>query len=174
MHFRPVTVAVAALMATAAAAQSPSPSQDAQSQSPSQYAQPPSPSGNEGGGSVGTVTTQSSDQWLASKLFGSTVYSQNDEKIGTLDDLLLDSKGQPIAAVINNGGILGIGGKKVTLDLKSLKFERSNDGDKIVAPISEKQLKVAAEFKPYTPPPPPPAAPPAGSPASGGPNSTRP
>jgi len=129
-----LVVAVATLMVTTALAQAPSPRSD------------------QNDAKIGMVTTQSSDQWLASKVMGTPVYNSSNQKVGSVFDLLLDNKGTPIAAVIQVGGFLGMGGKKVTIDAKSMEFVRSSDGDRIIAPVSEEQLKVAADFTPYTPP----------------------
>jgi sporulation protein YlmC with PRC-barrel domain len=127
-------VAVATLMVTTALAQAPSPPSD------------------QSDAKIAMVTTQSSDQWLASKVIGTPVYNSSKQKVGSVADLLLDNKGMRVAAVIQVGGFLGMGGKKVTIDVKSVQFVRSNDGDQIIAPVSEEQLKVAADFTPYTPP----------------------
>jgi hypothetical protein len=129
-------LAVAVLMVTTASAETPSPPSD------------------QNGAKIAMVTTQSSDQWLASEVIGSTVYSSKNQKVGSVADLLLDNKGMPVAAVIQLGGFLGMGGKKVTIDLKSTQFVRSSEGDRVIAPVSEEQLKVAADFTPYSPPPP--------------------
>jgi sporulation protein YlmC with PRC-barrel domain len=129
-------LAVAVLMVTTASAETPSPPSD------------------QNGAKIAMVTTQSSDQWLASEVIGSTVYSSKNQKVGSVADLLLDNKGMPVAAVIQLGGFLGMGGKKVTIDLKSMQFVRSSEGDRVIAPVSEEQLKVAADFTPYSPPPP--------------------
>jgi sporulation protein YlmC with PRC-barrel domain len=127
-------VAVATLMVTTALAQAPSPQSDRND------------------AKIAMVTAQSSDQWLASKVIGMPVHNSSNQKVGSVADLLLDNKGVPIAAIIQVGGFLGMGGKKVTIDTKSMQLVRSDEGDKIVVPVSEEQLKVAADFTPYTPP----------------------
>ena len=122
---------------------------------------------------IGKVTEQKSDQWLASKLIGTSVYNSGNEKIGSVSDMLLDPKGQPVAAIIGVGGFLGIGEKRVAMDLKDLQFVRSTDGDKVMAQTTRDQLMAAADFKPYVPPRPQPPATanrgPMGAPPMGGP-----
>jgi hypothetical protein len=44
------------------------------------------------------------------------------QKVGSVANLHLGNKGVPIAPVIQVGRFLGIGGKKVTTDAKSLQF----------------------------------------------------
>jgi len=153
-----VAAALAALMSTTALAQSPSPPTDT-----------PAKAADSSGG-IATVTQQSSDQWLASKLIGTNVYNASNEKIGSITDVLLDKDGQPLAVIIGVGGFLGIGEKKVAVDLKSLQLMRSTDGDKVMAQMTKDQLQGAADFKAYVPPAPtPPAtATPRGAPPAGG------
>ncbi len=173
------TLAIAALMVTAASVQAASPNQDgtapaastpapvepgssttapaqapatAPTQDPS-TASTQAPATERSSAAIAPVTVQGSDQWLTSQVIGAAVYNQANEKVGSVNDLLLDSKGMPIAAVISTGGFLGIGGKKVTVEYKSLQFVRSGDSDKVIAPIDKEQLKVAEAFKPYSPPP---------------------
>jgi len=148
--------AVAALMSTSALAQT--------SDMPAKTA--------DSGGGIASVTQQSSDQWLASKLIGTNVYNASSEKIGSVNDVLLDKSGQPIAAILGVGGFLGIGEKKGAGELKSLQLMRSSDGDKVMAQTTKDQLLAAADFKVYVPPAPtPPTAnrAPIGAPPAGGP-----
>jgi len=159
------TLAVAAFLVTAASAQAASPDEDSAAPAASTQAAPRE-NGNAG---IGTVTAQTSDQWLTSQVIGAAVYNPASEKVGSISDLLLDNKGAPIAAVVNTGGFLGIGGKKVTVDFKSLQFVRTDDGDRVIAPVAKEQLKMAAEFKPYNPPPPVTASRSPISPTPGGP-----
>jgi len=135
--------AVSALMAATAAAQTPS-------------ANPSSPGTGAGAAGIAVVTDQKSDQWLASKLIGTAVYNSSNEKIGSINDLLLDNNSATVAAIVGVGGFLGLGEKKVAVDPKSLHLARSNEGDKVMFNVSKDELMQAAEFKPYIPPPPPP------------------
>jgi PRC-barrel domain len=135
--------AVSAFMVATAAAQAPS-------------APPSSAEGGSGAAGIAVVTEQKSDQWLASKLIGTSVYNASNEKIGSISDLLVDNNGATMAAIVGVGGFLGLGEKKVAVHPKSLHFARSNEGDKVMFNVSKDELKQAAEFKPYNPPPPPP------------------
>ena len=51
----------------------------------------------------------------ASKLIGSSVYNENNESIGEVDDILIPSGGSGPVAVISVGGFLGIGAKLVAV-----------------------------------------------------------
>ena len=50
-----------------------------------------------------------------SKLIGAAIYNEANEKIGTVDDLILTSEDKAVVAVIQVGGFLGAGGKLVAV-----------------------------------------------------------
>jgi sporulation protein YlmC with PRC-barrel domain len=86
-----------------------------------------------------------SDEVRASKLVGSTVYNDQNQSVGTVDDILLahDSK-QPDRAIISVGGFLGIGSKLVEVNYDRLKLEANN---KVVMPNATKdELKGMKDF----------------------------
>ena len=66
-------------------------------------------------GSRQFVTLQSADQWLATKFKGTDVIGSNNEKIGDVNDILIDQNGRIVAYVVGVGGFLGIGQKDVAL-----------------------------------------------------------
>jgi sporulation protein YlmC with PRC-barrel domain len=77
----------------------------------------------QGGASSGQfMTGMQGNQMLASKLIGTTVVSANNESIGDVNDVVLDSNGQVMAVVIGVGGFLGIGEKDVAVPYGSLQF----------------------------------------------------
>ncbi|HYZ31740.1 MAG TPA: PRC-barrel domain-containing protein [Crenalkalicoccus sp.] len=84
--------------------------------------------------------------YRASKLTGSTVYNDKDERIGSLDDLIV-GRDQPrvLFAILQVGGFLGLGGHLVAVPFENLKI---NDSDgKITLPgASRDQLKRLPEF----------------------------
>ena len=60
--------------------------------------------------------------WRASKLVGLNVYNDNNEKIGSINDLLMDKSGNIKAAVIGVGGFLGVGEHLVAVSFDKLTF----------------------------------------------------
>jgi len=62
----------------------------------------------------------------ASKLIGATVYNDANEKIGTVDDLILSSEEKAVAAIIQVGGFLGAGGKLVAVPYHQLQMDKDN------------------------------------------------
>ena len=65
----------------------------------------------------------------ASKVEGTAVYNREGERLGTVEDVMLDKVSGKVAfAVMSFGGFLGIGEKKVALDLNEVRLMRSSDG----------------------------------------------
>jgi sporulation protein YlmC with PRC-barrel domain len=71
-----------------------------------------------------TAASQSSFQgdWRASKVAGLSVYNDNNENVGSINDLLMDKSGNIKAAVISVGGFLGVGARLVAVPFDKMKF----------------------------------------------------
>jgi sporulation protein YlmC with PRC-barrel domain len=61
-------------------------------------------------------------EWRASKVVGLNVYNNNNENIGSINDLLTDKTGNIKAVVIGVGGFLGIGEHLVAIPFDQVKF----------------------------------------------------
>ncbi|WP_262269490.1 PRC-barrel domain-containing protein [Microvirga yunnanensis] len=68
------------------------------------------------------MTQEQPGQWRASKLEGLDIYNQNNEKIGDVSELLLDSSGKVQAVVVGVGGFLGIGERDVAIPFDQIRF----------------------------------------------------
>jgi sporulation protein YlmC with PRC-barrel domain len=66
--------------------------------------------------------TNGSVDWRASKFVGVDIYGTNNEKIGDVNDLILDHEGMVQAVVIGVGGFLGIGEKNVAVPFKTVEW----------------------------------------------------
>jgi hypothetical protein len=71
-------------------------------------------------GSVSDVSFHGN--WRASKVVGLNVYNDQNESIGSINDLLMDKSGNVKAAVISVGGFLGMGSHLVAISFDKLKF----------------------------------------------------
>ena len=60
--------------------------------------------------------------WRTSKVVGLSVYNDNNESIGSINDLLTDKSGNIKAAVISAGGVLGVGAHLVAVPFDKIKF----------------------------------------------------
>ena len=100
-------------------------------------------------GSGSFISTQSSNQWLASDFKGVDVIGANDEKIGDVNDLLFDQSGRVVAYVVGVGGFLGIGAKDVALAPTAFQVVPGKDRDdvKLKLSMAKEQLQSAADFR---------------------------
>ena len=74
-----------------------------------------------------TNTTTLSDSslqgdWRASKVVGLNVYNDNNDSVGTINDLLMDKSGNIKAVVLGVGGFLGVGEHLVAVPFNKVKF----------------------------------------------------
>lgn len=100
------------------------------------------------------VSTQSPDQWLASKFKGTDVVGTDDKKIGDVSDILFDKDGKIEAFVVSVGGFLGVGSKDVALAPTAFEVIKGSNGsaDKLKLAMSKDELKQAQNFEPYKEP----------------------
>jgi hypothetical protein len=83
--------------------------------------------------------------YRASKLIGSSVVNDQNDKIGTLEDIII-GKDKVLFAVLQVGGFLHIGGRMVALPFQSLVLE--DNGTKVKLPGATKEaLEKLPEFK---------------------------
>jgi sporulation protein YlmC with PRC-barrel domain len=71
-----------------------------------------------------TTTTRvaMTGQWRASKLIGLDVYNEQNEKLGDINEILLDQSGKVNGVVIGVGGFLGMGQREIMITMDQLKF----------------------------------------------------
>lgn len=62
------------------------------------------------------------DNWRASKLMGLDVYNESNEKLGDVNELILDKTGKVTAVVIGVGGFLGMGEHDIAVSMDKLRF----------------------------------------------------
>jgi len=83
--------------------------------------------------------------YRASKLIGSSVVNDQNEKIGTIEDIVI-GKDKVLFAVLQVGGFLHIGGRMIAVPFQSLVLDEN--GAKIKLPgATQEALKKLPEFK---------------------------
>jgi hypothetical protein len=85
---------------------------------------------------VATVKLQGGQR--ISKLIGSAVYNDQNEKIGSIDDLIMKDGNRIVLAVVSVGGFLGIGNKLVAVPYDQLHLEMNKDETKVAMPGASK------------------------------------
>ena len=87
----------------------------------------------------------SSDIISSDKVEGTTVYNQSGDKLGTVDDLMIDKlSGQIRYAVLEFGGFLGIGTDRYPLPWNMLKYDTQREG--YVVPLDKNKLERAPHY----------------------------
>ena len=85
-------------------------------------------------------------------VLGREVRSTTDEDMGRIVDVIVDRSGTVRAAVIDFGGFLGVGSRKIVVDWNALHFARiANKGDSITLELTKEQVTAAPECKEDTP-----------------------
>jgi len=95
------------------------------------------------------IQKQTANEMRSSKLVGTNVYGPGDEKIGDINDVMIDKNGSVHAVVIGVGGFLGVGEKNVAVPMKSLTIKHADNSDKIdriSVRYTKDQLKQAPSF----------------------------
>ena len=76
--------------------------------------------------------------WRASKLMGLDVYNEANEKLGDVNEIILDKNGKVTAVVIGVGGFLGMGEHDIAVSMDKLKFVEEPVKTSSTAPAREK------------------------------------
>src|SRR5215211_4594154 len=69
-----------------------------------------------------SATTHKDGEWRASKLVGLNVYNQANEKIGDINEVILDKSGKVAKVILGVGGFLGMGEHDVAVPFDKLKW----------------------------------------------------
>ena len=82
--------------------------------------------------------------WRASKLLHAAVYNDQSQKIGSIDDFVVSPDGTLSVAIVDVGGVLGLGAHKVAIPVKQF----GQIAPKVVLKGATKEaLKALPEFK---------------------------
>jgi hypothetical protein len=87
----------------------------------------------------------------AEAILGKSVYSAASEDMGRIVDVIVKRNGEVRAAVIDFGGFLGVGSRKIAVDWSALRFPTSGQMDHINLELTRDQVRLAPEFKPGEP-----------------------
>ncbi len=81
--------------------------------------------GTAGAGASGSsqfLTQQEQSQFRASKFVGLAIYGQDNQRIGDVNEILIDNTGNAKALVLGVGGFLGIGEKNVAVPFSAVEW----------------------------------------------------
>jgi|SRR5581483_10334442 len=111
--------------------------------------QPPA-AAPEGPARQGTPATVIDDQEVDG-ILGKSVRSSAGEDMGRVIDILVNKAGNVRAAVIDFGGFLGVGSRKIAVDWGALRFPESGKLDRITVDLTRNQVRLAPEYRPGEP-----------------------
>jgi hypothetical protein len=85
-------------------------------------------------------------------ILGRDVRSAANEDMGRIVDVIVDREGTVRAAVIDFGGFLGVGSRKIVVDWNALRFGGvASKSDSITLELTKEQVNAAPEYKEDTP-----------------------
>jgi hypothetical protein len=82
-----------------------------------------------------------------SSILGRAVLDGKGTEIGPVVDVLVDGHGRPRVAVIDVGGFLGIGVRRVAVAWETLRFDRVDGAARITEDLSLDEVAAAPEYK---------------------------
>ncbi len=91
------------------------------------------------------TTTTNADVISSEKVEGAPVYNATGEKLGSIDDLMIDKmSGQVCYAVLEFGGFLGMGSDRYPIPWRVLKYSTDRGG--YIVPLDKDRLKNAPKY----------------------------
>jgi hypothetical protein len=79
-------------------------------------------------------------------VLGQEVIGPDGKSLGRIIDVLVDQGGHPLAAVVDFGGFMGLGNRRIAVDWKNLKFDPTGQHP-VAINLTPEQLKAAPEYK---------------------------
>jgi hypothetical protein len=111
-------------------------------QTPSPNAEPGAPV-TTGDGTPATVI----DDREVEGILGKNVRSSAGEDMGQIIDVIVNRDGQVRAAVIDFGGFLGVGSRKIAVDWHALSFPADGVIDHVILNLTRDQVRLAPEYR---------------------------
>jgi hypothetical protein len=87
----------------------------------------------------------------ATALLGRKVQGPDGEDMGMVVDVVVDGEGRPRALVIDFGGFLGVGSRKIAIDWRLVHFRPSNHDAPVMLRLGRAEVQAAPEYDPNAP-----------------------
>ena len=114
---------------------------------PAAPATPPAAAHNPAAGTPAAIL----DDQEVDSILGKNVRSSAGDNMGRIIDVLVSRGGKVRGAVIDFGGFLGVGSRKIAIDWNALRFNLPDKSGQIAVDLTKDQLRVAPEYKPGEP-----------------------
>jgi sporulation protein YlmC with PRC-barrel domain len=92
------------------------------------------------------MTTLPANGIPVSEFYKQSVYDTHDNKIGDINDVLLDKSGQVSAVILGVGGLLGIGEKDVAVPFNAIQVTEKSGNRYLVMDASKEALQAATGY----------------------------
>ena len=94
-----------------------------------------------------TMKAVPADGWTVTNYYKQSVYDTKQNKIGAVDDVLLDKTGKVSALIVGVGGFLGMGEKDVAVPFDAVKAEKKDNKWYLTLDETKDSLKTATGYK---------------------------
>ncbi len=84
----------------------------------------------------------------AGGILGKPIFDANGANMGLVTDVLVDRSGKPIAAVVDFGGFLGVGTRKIAIAWDLLHFHPGDPKRPVTLSLTKAQLRAAPAYTP--------------------------
>lgn len=131
------------LIAPAPAADTPGPGSSPSRGAPAEASPPPTASASK----TEPPSAETLDPATVQAVLGREIRSTAGESMGRIVDVIVDRTGQVRGAVIDFGGFLGVGSRKIAVEWSLLRFASGEKSDRVTVDLSRNQVKAAPEYK---------------------------
>ena len=94
-----------------------------------------------------TITTRTLAPTEAGTILGRSVFDSTGEDVGPLVDVMVDTSGVPVAGVVDVGGFLGVGTRRVAVAWHLLRFEHDADETRVHMDLTFDSAAAAPEYQ---------------------------
>ena len=94
-----------------------------------------------------TITTRTLQPTEAGTILGRSVFDSTGEDVGPLVDVMVDTSGVPVAGVVDVGGFLGVGTRRVAVAWHLLRFEHDADETRVQMDLTFDSAAAAPEYQ---------------------------
>jgi sporulation protein YlmC with PRC-barrel domain len=91
-----------------------------------------------------TASVNITEQLTSDEIIGAKVQNPQGKDIGEVEDILVNADGNAEQVIINDGGVLGLGGKQAAFDFNIL--EGINADKDVIVKLSEESIKAATAY----------------------------
>lgn len=89
---------------------------------------------------------QTTSRMSPQSMLGMTVVSYDGQKVGTVDDVLMNRNNRPSELVVSSGGLLGVGAHNVAVDVNSVRYSRERD-ELVATQLTKEQFANLPAYK---------------------------